>query len=266
MKKCCCLLILWICLLMIGTASAEETVLVDCDQLAVKVVGFGDEWGYEMKLEIENRTDAALTVSMDSVVVNGCTADPFWAIDVAPGETKLSVVTWYALAEQGVKEVPSRIDFELRAHDSGDWSLPDVCCEAVTVYPLGADQAKLQTRVPDASDVVLIDTEAAQLVVLDAYVDDVWGYTLRVYLENRTDKSTMFAINDAMVNEQPCDPFWATVVPAGACAYKTISWLPEQFEECSIAAVEKIALKFSIYDNDDWNAPYFFRDTVTYAP
>lgn len=105
----------------------ESIVLTDNELVTVTITEFyeDDMWnevGFEV--EIVNKTNMTLMVSMDDVSVNGVMNDPFWAEEVAPGKVAYSNVGWYVNGEsnKNVKSLAdlNNIEFTLNAYDSND--------------------------------------------------------------------------------------------------------------------------------------------------
>lgn len=114
--------------------------------------------------------------------------------------------------------------------------------------------------------IVLVDDENVTVKITGIEEDALWGYTLKVYLENKTDKELMFTVDDVSVNGFMCDPFWATTVAAGMKANQQISFSDSDFDKNGIETVESIVLTLRAYDNKDWMADDIFNDTFTLNP
>ena len=105
----------------------QKFTLVDNELVQVNIVNIYEDpmWnevGFEM--EIINKTDIMLMVSIDDVSVNGVMNDPFWATEVAPGKTAYSNMGWYINGDSN-KNVKSLEDLKniegtLKAYDSND--------------------------------------------------------------------------------------------------------------------------------------------------
>ena len=76
----------------------------------------------------------------------------------------------------------------------------------------------------------------------------------------------MFSVNEASINGFMADPFYATTVSAGKCAFSSMSWTNRVLEDNGISAVEKIEFKFRIYDPDDWTLSDIVNETITLKP
>ena len=113
---------------------------------------------------------------------------------------------------------------------------------------------------------VLVDNEDITFTVTAIEDDPLWGYTLKVYLENKTDKQLMFSAGNVSVNGFMCDPYWAQTVDAGKRSNTGISWFGSDFEENGIDAVTDITFTLRVYDSSDWLAEDIFTDTFTVNP
>jgi len=119
---------------------------------------------------------------------------------------------------------------------------------------------------PAFEERVLVETEDVLVKLTGIVEDPVWGYTLKVYLENRTDDNLMFSVEDAAVNGFMCDPFWAAEVREGMKANEEISFFKSDFEANGITEVADIVFTLHVYDSDDWEKEDYVNQTVTIQP
>jgi len=96
--------------------------------------------------------------------------------------------------------------------------------------------------------------------------DSIWGYTVNVYLVNKTDKELMFAADDVSVNGFMADPFWACSLGGEKVCFTSMSWSNSVFEENGIETVEDIEMNLRACDANDWNANDAFNEVVTLKP
>ena len=112
----------------------------------------------------------------------------------------------------------------------------------------------------------VVDNEKVSVIVTDYDEDGFWGYTVNLFLVNKTDKELTYSVDEASVNGFMADPFWATSVGAGKVAFASMSWSDSDFEDNDITTVEEIEMKFEIYDSEDWSADAIFNEVVTLNP
>jgi hypothetical protein len=96
--------------------------------------------------------------------------------------------------------------------------------------------------------------------------DSLWGYTLKIFLENKTDKDLMFSVDDVSVNGFMCDPFWASTVSAGKKANEKVTFSEAAFAENGIEVVDEITFTLHVYDSNDLSADSLLKKTFTVNP
>ena len=246
-----------------------EQVLVEDDNCTVKVTGIEADglWGYTLKVFLENKTDTELMYSLEKVAVNGFMCDPFWATSVTAKMRSNEEISFSSDSfEKNGITIPTDISFTLRVYDNNDWSADAFVEEDFVIYPLGEDAVQPYTREDQPNDIVLFDNEQCRMIVTGFDPDGMWGYTMQVYLENKTDVEQMFSADGVAVNGFMCDPFWAESVAAGKRSNTEITWYEDDFAMNGITEVTEIVLPIRVYDNNDWNAADFVDDTFTVNP
>lgn len=247
----------------------EEIVIVDDENCIFKITAVEEDsiWGYTLKAYLENKTDKELMFSISNASVNGFMCDPFWASTVSAGMKANEEITFPSenLKRNGIETVTD-IEFTFRVYDSENWEEEDMVNGIFTIYPLGEDAVQPFTRQPADDEIVLYDNENCSMIITGFDPENVWGYTVNVYLENKTDQDLMFSIGDAAVNGFMCDPFWAETVAAGKRSNTTVSWMAQDFEENGITEVESLTLPIRVYDSEDWNTADLVNETFTVNP
>lgn len=236
-----------------ANADAEnfpETVLVDNESCSITVKSISvSSSEYTLKVALQNKTDLNLMFSVDSATVDGWDLDPFWADTVTPGMQAVSNISFSVsdLKECGITAV-NCIRLSFRVYDSDDWTAENVLNEEFVIYPLGAQSFTPTYRTPAETDTVLTETDAYSIVVTGFDPDNFWGYTMKLYLCNKTGSTLMFSVQDAAVNGIMCDPFWATSVAPGSQKLSNVSWSDSTLKECGITAISELSLPFSVTD------------------
>lgn len=114
-----------------------DTVLVDNEYVQIVAVGtLEDEWGYNVVLYMQNKSDKNLTVSTDEVSVNGYMMDPFFGVDVAAGMCSYDTMNWFAseFDDNDITKV-EEIAFKLYVSDTDDWGMDDYVDETIIYCP-----------------------------------------------------------------------------------------------------------------------------------
>lgn len=127
--------------------------------------------------------------------------------------------------------------------------------------------AALPACAEQTESTVIVDDANCTFTITGMEQQDEWGYfTLKVFLENKTDVNLCFNWRDAAVNGVMCDPFWACTVPAGLKSNEEISFSWEALEEAGMDEVLEIVFELEISDDDDWEAEPLVDDTFVFYP
>ena len=114
---------------------------------------------------------------------------------------------------------------------------------------------------------VAVDNEECMIKVTEIDPDNIWGYTLKVQLENKSDDKTyMFSVESAAINGVQCDPFFATEVAANKKANKEIIFAGNELKENGVKDYTDIELSFRVYDSNDWTAEAVAKATIHVYP
>ena len=144
---------------------------------------------------------------------------------------------------------------------------PAVPTAAETAAVEETKQKTAKEELPAFSGETAADNEHCLIRVTDIDPDGMFGYTLKVYLENRTaDKTLMFAVESAAINGVQTDPAFAAEVSAGKKANKEISFFDTALTANDVGAYTDIELTFRVYDSNDWLADNVARETVHIYP
>lgn len=247
-----------------------EMVAVDNEECTIKITGIEADgmWGYTIKALLENKSaDKTYMFSVETAAINGVQCDPIFATKVAAGKKSNEdiIFTSNELKENGITEYTD-IELTFRVYDSNDWTADAVAKETIHIYPYGEDKAAKFVREAQTSDNVIIDNDYVTVIVTGYEDDELWGYTVNLFLINKTDKDVMFSVNEASVNGFMADPFYAASVSAGKCAFSSMAWSDTTFEENNITEVETIEFKFRAYDKDNLLGDDFVNETITLNP
>lgn len=250
--------------------SFTEIVAVDNDECTIKITDIDPDnlWGYTLKVQLENKSvEKTYMYSVESASINGVQCDPFFATEVAAGKKSNNEISFTDsdLEDNGIGDYTD-IELTFRVYDSDDWMADEIARETVHVYPYGEDKATIFVRETQANDNVIIDNDYVTVIATGYEDDAIWGYTVNLFLLNKTDKDIMFSVDEASVNGYMADPFYATEVAAGKCAFSSMSWSDTTLEDNNITTVEEIEFKFRAYDSDNWFGDDFANETITLKP
>lgn len=104
------------------------------------------------------------------------------------------------------------------------------------------------------TEVVVVDNEECLIKITGIENDVIWGYSLKVYLENKSaDQTYMFSVDDAAINGVQAQTLFATVVAPGKKVNESLIFM-EDLSEYGIGDFTDIELGFSVSDSEDWLA------------
>ena len=258
-----------------GTPDYSE-VLVDRDDLffAIKEVRSDTTLGYTWKVYIENRTDKNLMFSFEKVSVNGIMCDPFWAEVITGGRKGNCDITWMrdAFDSRSIGDV-YEVNFTLNVYNDDDYTEAPLMRDPFTVFPMGEEKA-VEAAKADAEartgaivglNKVLIDNDTCSVIVTGYEPDNVWGYAMHVYLQNKSGDDLVFSAENTSINGIMCEPYWAEVVASGKSAISTILWDKSSLDENAITQVREISLPLKVYSDKNIAEPYV-DETIELEP
>ena len=248
----------------------EGMTVIDNDECSIIITGINDD--YSLDVELENKSsDVTYMFAVSTAAVNGVETDPYFAAEVAAGKKSIEEIdfSWDSDLEDNGIDVFTDIELTFRVYDTDDWSADDVAQETVNIYPYGEENVSYFERESLDTDIVLADNDHVTVIITGVDEDSIWGYTLNVFIVNKTDVEAMISVDDVSVNGYMCDPFWAVSVSAGKSAFSAIDWYDSELEEIGItdySEIEEIEFLLTAYDYSDWSGDYWMEDTITINP
>lgn len=234
-----------------------DVVLVDTPELLVVVTGFEKDTfsGVNMLLYVENRTEGNVAVAIDSGVVEGLAANPYWGVELPPLSVAREEACWSEL-----KEIPTVVSFVLRAYDTDDWFADDLVMQSVELFPLGEENMRRFTYTPAESDVLLYSSEELNIWVVGYSLDDFWGMSMSLMVENRGDRTLMIGMDACQVDGAENDPIWAMEAPAHSFARADVTWVD------LMELPGEITFTLSANDSYNWSADEIDLGSFTVNP
>lgn len=144
----------------------------------------------------------------------------------------------------------------------------------------GSSTEAAQTEAPESEETPAAKSEFQEQTIVDNEYctvilkgtddgDGMCGYSLKVYLENKTaDKTLLFGMDNTSVNGVMVDPLWGATVAPGKKSNETISWLSTSLEKNNIKAddITQVSFTLNVYDKDDLAADEFVDEEFTIYP
>lgn len=250
------------------TTAVDSFTAIDNEacSVAIRSIKPNSSWGYEIQVALENKSpDKTYMFSVETAAVNGVETNPFFAKEVTPGNKANDSIHFSDLSEYGIGDYTD-IELFFWIYNADDWMEDPVAKESFHIYPYGEDKAETFTRASAATDRVLAETNDVAVIVTGARMDELWGYTLDLYLQNKSEKNVYFSIDDASINGYMADPVFASSVKAGKQKFETVSWSNTILEENEITEVTDLEFTLRAYDEDDWSADDLIHEEISFQP
>ena len=200
-----------------------DGALVDSELCKVQAVSLEkEEYYYVLRLSIENRTGEALKFYIGDVYVNRMNCFS-WDCEVPAGEIIEEAITLYNVEKYaGVTELsditelymPLEIYGENEAwldiferSREGYWPEP-IFQQMIYYYPQGVDGYIPFKYERQADDIVVVDNEELTLLVTGDVYEETGGYVIKLFLENHTNKSVRYEMEELALNGFLCEPFY----------------------------------------------------------
>lgn len=116
------------------------------------------------------------------------------------------------------------------------------------------------------AETVLVDNDDITVVLTDTDPDDMFGYVLKLRLENKTDKTLMYSAQNVSVNGFMVEPLFAQTVSAGNKANADFTIFDTDLEDNQISEVNEVKFSLRVYNDDDWTEDAIFEDELTINP
>ena len=114
-------------------------------------------------------------------------------------------------------------------------------------------------------EMVLEDNDSIRVSVTDYDPAADLGPTFTLRLENRTESSLYFTLNDVSVNDVMNDPLWGETVGAGQSVDSELYWFYQDLAMTGINYICEVEGILWVYDADDFSAEDTYEDAVAWA-
>ena len=230
-------------------AEDSDTVLFDSSPFKMRITGYEPDapQGYTINVYMENTGSLEMFVNITAAYVNGYYCDPQFHYKLRPF-TKSTAQICFAKADLEQLNITNVTDIALEFELTNPPYTHPFQKEYFQLYPQGEVAAAPYAR-PQLDDAVLLfDNEYCAMFVTGLDPDGLFGYHANVYLENKTDTTLVFYLNDPALNGSVCDPDWRAKIAPGKRSLTRIIWTDALLEENQITAVSAIELPVHVYD------------------
>ena len=201
-----------------------------------------------------NLMDTELTLSIQNLSVNDVMYPDLEFSLLLPSEDAVAetfAISWNELQKMGITKV-TKLEFTLYVTDAEDFSADPVLDQVLTLYPYGEEAVESYARPEYYEETVAADNDNCTIIVLNCGSADDGGYQALVYLQNKTDKTLSFFVDNAKLSGKDCDPLWSVDVAPGKHAVSVIHWEEGDLGRAGVTAVNSILLELRVIDADNW--------------
>lgn len=104
----------------------------------------------------------------------------------------------------------------------------------------------------DVLEQVLLDQEGILITLKSLELDELFGPSLKVLVENNSDKSITVQTRESSVNGIMADTMFSCEVGPAKKVNDKITFMESDFEEAGISTIKDIELKFHIFETENW--------------
>lgn len=232
----------------------EEISVLDHDEVTVKITGMEiDElWGPMLKVEMENKTDKKLEISVNEAAVNGVSYFSYFTSELPAGKKAIDKIKFSDDDLNAILGEFTDIWLRFRVREAENWDAEDMAAVEVHIYPLGQEAVSRYAYTPDEDDKVLVDDENCTVILTGGKTGDFWAYAMGVFVENKTDRTLSFSADDVSLNGYVCDPYWSVRVQPHGMSISDMAWSEDELEENGIKTVEELEYVFRVYESEGW--------------
>ena len=235
-----------------GKAEIEETVLLEESgiRITAKSLDMDDIFGPQVKLLIENESDANVTVQCSSASVNGYMVDTMMSVDVVSGKKANDALTFLDsdFEKCGITTIAD-MEFVFRIFDSSSWETI-LDSEPISLKTTAAEGF---TYTFDESGQVAYESDEVTIRVIGLIEDPIWGPAIRVSIENKGTRNLTVQTRDVSINGFMVDPMFSSDVNAGKHAIDDITFMESDLEKNDITEIESVELSFHFFDWETWD-------------
>ncbi len=118
-----------------------------------------------------------------------------------------------------------------------------------------------EKEAPTFIENVVVNENGVVFAITSApYEDDIWGASIKVRLENSTDKTLMYSLENVSVNGYMVNTLFATEVAPNKKDNTSITIFTSDLEDNGITQIDNIEFTLRVYDTNDWMADPIIND------
>lgn len=246
----------------VNVPAVGEQLLFNQEGISVTLIGFEESYySLNMKLLIDNATDAEIYIDLIKIVVNGYSMQEAYVYGSVDPQAKLNTEISFDLDELqrcGIEEI---VDVEL-AFEITDYETWDTIAVSDDIM-INTGSNFYQTY--DKSGVTLVNEKGVKIIYKSYVTDDeYYGPYVILYVENNGNQTFNLSCDDVKVNGFMMSAWFYGKVHPGTCAIMTLDFYQSDLDDNGIIEVEDVQLTFAASYPDAWD--YFLETDLINLP
>lgn len=242
----------------------EEETIIDNQKcrVIIKEINPKGTFGYSIKAELANKSgDQTYMYTIDHASLNGVQMDPYFATVLAPAEKASEEISFSD--DKIIKEIGDITDIELslNVYDSNDHAAEPIAQEVFHLYPYGKEYATVYEKEMKQKDQLLAENKQIKVVMTGYESDPTWGFSINLYLLNKTNKTLIYCMENVMINDIPLDSSYVTLILANKSSFSVMNWLYDLLQQNNIYEIKDIEFTIRVYDQED-EKEYYNKQVV----
>ncbi|MBR3077855.1 MAG: hypothetical protein IKH07_08025 [Oscillospiraceae bacterium] len=126
-----------------------------------------------------------------------------------------------------------------------------------------------QTEPPEPVPVFplkLMDTDSCALSVIDVGMDEIWGFTVKLSCENKSESTQLFSLDSASCRGWQLNTEWFTQVDAGETKESEFNVFPYYLDRCGLEQVDECRMHIRVLNDDSFSGELFADEELVFFP
>jgi len=234
-----------------GAETIEEAVLLDESGIKITAKDLDKDgfFGADLNLLIENDSGKDITVQATNSSINGYMIDALISADVVNGKKANDSITFMDsdLEIAGITTIAD-IEFCFQIYETSSYD--DILVSDPVIIKTSAANGYNYTY-DDSGEVAYEDSDM-KIVIKGLVEDDFFGPSIRVYVENKSDREFTVQVRNMSLNGFMVDAMCSIDVCPGKHCVDTISFMESDLTSNGIETIEDVEFSFHVIDYDSW--------------
>ena len=245
----------------------KKQTIIDTNLCSITVTGIKDDgvFGPSLCVDLKNKSkDVSYNFLIKDSYVNSVYTPMYLFSEVEPGKTVSQEIPLSIgeLVKYGLDKMTDiEITFEVKDSNASWIDVPAVL-ETINIQPYGKKSVNKFSIDEKHLLNVYIDNDYAKVGALSYYKNDIYGYCIDLFIENRTNGNICVKFEDTTVNGKILDPYVYEVINNGKRSIARVDWPISDFESNGISTFEEIKFTMVVANSDDVSGKSYSSDEI----